>query len=119
MLESKSHLRSLQTCKLDCETAAVSTPNRTKSWPVKLNSFRKEVNDVKIKTSQPRTQNGKSKAISNRNCYKCGSRYHLQADCPENHAEKYKHIIKRREQQDKRVNTNRKDRLARNLFKRL
>ena len=27
MLESKSHLCPLQTCKLDCETAAVPTPN--------------------------------------------------------------------------------------------
>ena len=94
MLESKSHLRPLQTCKLDCEPAAVSTPNPNaalEELASEIKQLRKDVNDMKIKTSQPRTQNGKSKAGTNRNCYKCGSRYYFQADCPENHAEKYKH----------------------------
>ena len=114
MLDSNCHLRSLQKC-----FSAKSKHLTLEELASEIKQLRKDVNDLKIKTSKSRTQNGKSKAVSNRNCYKCGSRYHLQADCPENHAEKYKHIIKRREQQDKRVNTNRKDRLARNLFKRL
>ena len=79
MLESKSHLRPLQTCKIDCETAAVSMPNPNttlEELASEIKQLRKDVNDLKIKTSQPRTQNGKSKAVSNSNCYKCGSRYH-------------------------------------------
>ena len=95
MLESNSHLRPLQTCKLDCETAAVSTPNPNNALEdlaSEIKQLRKDINDMKMKTSQPLDQNGKSKDVSKRNCYKCGSGFHLQADRPENHAEKYKII---------------------------
>ena len=51
MLESKSHLRPLQTCKLDWETTAVSTPNPNtalEDLASEIKQLQKDINDMKI-----------------------------------------------------------------------
>lgn len=121
MLEAESHLRPLQTSKSESVKVTSSDSPSNKVFEELKNeivNLRKEVNEIKSNMSQKPTHFKKPNPVGNRKCYVCGSKYHLQAECPQGNVNNARYDRSSRSQStQRRNNTYDKRRPVQNSFK--